>query len=85
MLGFARKFDYPPASLPMTQWDDGYDGVAKPFDLEGITVGIVEQMGTLTIVSENVPGARAAVLFVFLLAVLLVAPRGIYLGKAAVA
>lgn len=51
----------------------------------GITVGIIEQLGTLTIVSENVPGARAAVLFVFLLAVLLIAPRGVFLGKAATA
>ena len=46
MLGVARKFDYTPVSLPMTQWDDGYDAVAKPFDLEGSTVGIVG-LGTM--------------------------------------
>ena len=53
--------------------------------LGGLSVGVVEQLGTLTIVSENIPGARAAVLFVFLLAVLLVAPTGVFVRKAALA
>ena len=46
MLRFTRKFDHPPAAVPMTQWDGGYDDVAQPFDLEGCTVGIVG-MGTM--------------------------------------
>ena len=51
----------------------------------GLAVGVVEQLGNLTVVSESVPGARAAVLFAFLLAVLLVAPQGIFVRKAALA
>ena len=46
MLRFTRRFDHPPASAPMTQWDLGYDEVALPFDLEGCTVGIVG-LGTM--------------------------------------
>jgi len=41
MLAFAHRFHHVPDALPMTQWDDGYDEVAGPFDLEGGTVGIV--------------------------------------------
>jgi branched-chain amino acid transport system permease protein len=51
----------------------------------GLAVGVVEQLGSLTIVSQHVPGPREAVLFVFLLAVLLVAPKGIFVRKAALA
>ena len=52
--------------------------------LGGLAVGVVEQLGSLTVLIE-VPGARAMVLFVFLLGVLLVAPQGIFVRKAAVA
>jgi len=51
----------------------------------GLAVGVVEQLGNLTVVSQSVPGARAAVLFTFLLAVLLVSPQGIFVRKAATA
>ena len=51
----------------------------------GLAVGVVEQLGSLTVVGQHVPGARAAVLFAFLLAVLLVAPSGIFVRKAATA
>ena len=51
----------------------------------GLAVGFVEQLGNLTVVSQSVPGARSAVLFGFLLAVLLLAPRGIFVRKAALA
>lgn len=46
----------------------------------GLTVGVVEQLGTLTVMLE-VPGARALLLFAFLLAVLLVRPQGIFVGR----
>ena len=52
--------------------------------LGGLAVGVVEQLGSLTVMIE-VPGARAMVLFVFLLGVLLVAPQGIFVRKAATA
>jgi branched-chain amino acid transport system permease protein len=52
--------------------------------LGGLAVGVVEQLGSLTVMIE-VPGARAMVLFVFLLGVLLVAPQGIFVRKAAAA
>lgn len=51
----------------------------------GLAVGVVEQLGSLTIVATYVPGPREAVLFVFLLAVLLIAPKGIFVRKAALA
>ena len=51
----------------------------------GLAVGVVEQLGSLTIVTQYVPGPREAVLFVFLLAVLLIAPKGIFVRKAALA
>ncbi len=51
----------------------------------GLAVGVVEQLGSLTIVTQHVPGPREAVLFVFLLAVLLIAPKGIFVRKAALA
>ena len=41
MLYFARRFHYRPQSSPMTQWDNGYDELACPIDLEGNTVGII--------------------------------------------
>jgi branched-chain amino acid transport system permease protein len=52
--------------------------------LGGFAVGVVEQLGSLTVMIE-VPGARALVLFVFLLGVLLVAPQGVFVRKAAAA
>lgn len=48
----------------------------------GLTVGVVEQLGTLTFMLE-IPGARALVLFGFLLAVLLLRPQGIFTGRQA--
>ncbi|MFC6286616.1 branched-chain amino acid ABC transporter permease [Nocardioides sp. GCM10027113] len=50
----------------------------------GLTVGVIEQLGTLTILSE-VPGPRAMLLFGFLLVVLLIKPQGIFVPKAATA
>ncbi len=50
----------------------------------GLTVGVVEQLGTLSVMIE-IPGARAMLLFGFLLAVLLVRPQGIFTGRAATA
>jgi branched-chain amino acid transport system permease protein len=52
--------------------------------LGGLAVGVVEQLGSLTVMIE-VPGARALVLFVFLLGVLLVAPQGVFVRKATAA
>ena len=49
----------------------------------GLTVGVVEQLGTLSMMIE-IPGARAMLLFGFLLAVLLVRPQGIFVGRRAV-
>lgn len=48
----------------------------------GILVGCVEQLGSLDIVGDRIPGAGAAVLFVFLLAVLLVRPQGVFVRGA---
>jgi len=48
----------------------------------GLVVGCVEQLSSLSMVGAAVPGAGAAVLFVFLLAVLLLRPRGIFVGRA---
>lgn len=50
----------------------------------GLAVGVVEQLGSLTVMLE-VPGARALMLFVFLLLVLLLRPQGIFVRKAAMA
>ncbi|MDO3395585.1 branched-chain amino acid ABC transporter permease [Nocardioides cremeus] len=50
----------------------------------GLTVGVVEQMGTLSFMIE-VPGARAMLLFGFLLVVLMVKPHGIFVPRTAVA
>lgn len=50
----------------------------------GLTVGVVEQLGTLSMMIE-IPGARAMLLFGFLLAVLLIRPQGIFVGRAATA
>ena len=50
----------------------------------GLTVGVVEQLGTLSVMIE-IPGARAMLLFGFLLAVLLIRPQGIFVGRAATA
>lgn len=49
----------------------------------GLTVGVVEQLGTLSMMIE-IPGARAMLLFGFLLVVLLVRPQGIFVGRRAV-
>jgi branched-chain amino acid transport system permease protein len=46
----------------------------------GLTVGVVEQLGTLTVMLQ-IPGARAMLLFGFLLAVLLLRPQGIFTGR----
>lgn len=48
----------------------------------GLTVGVIEQLGTLSVMLE-IPGARAMLLFGFLLAVLLIRPQGIFVGRAA--
>lgn len=50
----------------------------------GLAVGVVEQLGTLSMMIE-IPGARAMLLFGFLLVVLLVRPQGIFVGRAATA
>lgn len=50
----------------------------------GLTVGVIEQLGTLSVMLE-IPGARAMLLFGFLLAVLLIRPQGIFVGRAATA
>lgn len=50
----------------------------------GLTVGVIEQLGTLSVMVE-IPGARAMLLFGFLLAVLLIRPQGIFVGRAATA
>lgn len=50
----------------------------------GLTVGVIEQLGTLSVMLE-IPGARALLLFGFLLAVLLIRPQGIFVGRAATA
>ncbi|WP_372729639.1 branched-chain amino acid ABC transporter permease [Nocardioides sp.] len=50
----------------------------------GLTVGVVEQMGTLSMMLE-IPGARAMFLFGFLLIVLLFKPNGIFVPKGATA
>jgi branched-chain amino acid transport system permease protein len=52
--------------------------------LGGFAVGIVEQLGTLTVMS-HVPGARASMLFAFLLGILLLKPQGVFAGRAATA
>ncbi|GAB2753173.1 branched-chain amino acid ABC transporter permease [Nocardioides salsibiostraticola] len=47
----------------------------------GLTVGCVEQLGSLSVLSTRIPGTGAAVLFVFLLAVLLIKPDGVFVGR----
>lgn len=47
----------------------------------GLVVGFVEQLGNLTLLA-GVNGARAMMLFLFLLAVLLVRPNGIFVPRA---
>lgn len=44
----------------------------------GLVVGIVEQLGALSIFAD-IPGSRSLMLFVFLLVVLLVRPQGVFL------
>lgn len=51
----------------------------------GLVVGCVEQLGSLSVLSTRIPGTGAAVLFVFLLAVLLIKPQGVFVGKAVTA
>lgn len=51
----------------------------------GLLVGCVEQLGSLSLMSERIPGTGAAVLFVFLLVVLLVKPTGVFVGRAVTA
>lgn len=50
----------------------------------GLAVGVVEQLGSLTVLSA-VPGARAMLLFVFLLAILLLRPQGVFVARTATA
>jgi branched-chain amino acid transport system permease protein len=52
--------------------------------LGGLAVGVVEQLGNLSVLA-GVPGPRAMVLFVFLLAVLLLKPQGIFVRRVATA
>ena len=52
--------------------------------LGGLAVGVVEQLGSLTILMP-VPGARAMLLFAFLLVILLLRPQGVFVGRAATA
>ncbi len=47
----------------------------------GLVVGCVEQLGSLSVLSTRIPGTGAAVLFVFLLAVLLIKPQGVFVGR----
>lgn len=47
----------------------------------GLVVGCVEQLGSLSVISTRVPGTGAAVLFFFLLAVLLLKPSGVFVGR----
>ena len=65
-------------------YDSTLDRVADGAVLGGLAVGVVEQLGTLTILM-SVPGARAMMLFAFLLGVLLLRPQGIFVGRAATA
>lgn len=51
----------------------------------GLLVGCVEQLGSLGLFSDRIPGAGAALLFVFLLAALLVRPQGIFVRGAVTA
>ncbi len=51
----------------------------------GLVVGCVEQLGSLSVLSTRIPGTGAAILFVFLLAVLLVKPDGVFVGRAVTA
>jgi branched-chain amino acid transport system permease protein len=52
--------------------------------LGGFVVGVVEQIGNLTVLMA-VPGARAMLLFVLLLGILLLRPQGIFVPRAATA
>ncbi|HEX5772396.1 MAG TPA: branched-chain amino acid ABC transporter permease [Nocardioidaceae bacterium] len=52
--------------------------------LGGLVVGVVEQLGNLTVLM-SVPGARAMLLFTFLLGILLLRPQGLFVGRAATA
>ena len=51
----------------------------------GLVVGCVEQLGSLSVFGDSIPGTGAAILFVFLLAVLLVRPQGIFVSRAVAA
>jgi branched-chain amino acid transport system permease protein len=54
----------------------------------GLLIGCIEQLGTLQIGGggeELIPNPGAAILFLFLLVVLLVRPQGIFVGRAAAA
>jgi branched-chain amino acid transport system permease protein len=48
-----------------------------------LVVGVVQQLGYLDLVADRVNGGPALMLFLFLLAVLLVRPQGIFIGRAA--
>lgn len=50
----------------------------------GLTVGVIEQLGTLSMMIE-IPGAKAMLLFGFLLVVLLIRPQGIFVARTATA
>lgn len=47
----------------------------------GFVVGVVQQLGYLGFVADRISGGPALMLFVFLLAVLLVRPQGIFVGR----
>jgi branched-chain amino acid transport system permease protein len=51
----------------------------------GLLVGAIEQLSSLEVFAESIPGAGAMILFVFLLVVLLVRPQGIFVGRAVTA
>jgi branched-chain amino acid transport system permease protein len=51
----------------------------------GLVVGCVEQLGSLSFFVDRIPGTGAAILFVFLLAVLLIRPQGIFVSRAVTA
>ena len=48
----------------------------------GLAVGVVEQIGNLSVMA-SIPGARALVLLVFLLGVLMLRPQGVFVARQA--
>lgn len=47
----------------------------------GLVVGVVEQLGALSFLNDNIPGSRSVMLFAFLLIVLLVRPQGVFVWE----